>query len=100
MNYPALTRSWQTLLLCCLSAGAAAHRPEVETAPPFSTNEQVGRAAKHRVVTPVNQVLTPLGRTVELPVDTSRPHPKRGAHAAALRRDEVAVLQFLQDELA
>jgi DNA topoisomerase-1 len=40
------------------------------------------------------------GRIVILPVDTARPHPKRGAHAAALRRDEVAVLQFLQDELA
>jgi DNA topoisomerase-1 len=40
------------------------------------------------------------GRTVALP--SLEPQPKRrgGAGAAALRRDEVTVLQFLQDELA
>src|SRR6186713_702668 len=32
-----------------------------------STTERVGRGADNRTVTPVNQVLTPLGRTVELP---------------------------------
>src|SRR5829696_6402736 len=33
----------------------------------FSTSERVGRGADNRTVTPVNQVLTPFGRTVELP---------------------------------
>ena len=39
------------------------------------------------------------GRTVPLP-DETRPQRARRGRAAALRRDEVAVLQFLQDELA
>ncbi|MGZ5036262.1 MAG: DNA topoisomerase IB [Usitatibacter sp.] len=38
------------------------------------------------------------GRTVRLP-DLPSQRPARGKHAAALRRDEVAVLQFLNDEL-
>ena len=32
-----------------------------------ATTERVGRSGANRTVTPVNQVLTPLGRTVELP---------------------------------
>jgi DNA topoisomerase-1 len=40
------------------------------------------------------------GRTVPFPATTGqRTHPPRGAHAAALRRDELAVLQFLQAEI-
>jgi DNA topoisomerase-1 len=38
------------------------------------------------------------GRTVPLPEDSPRKPVKRG-RGAALRRDEIAVLQFLQDEL-
>src|SRR6187397_758879 len=34
---------------------------------PTSITERVGRGADNRTVTPVNQVLTPFGRTVELP---------------------------------
>ncbi len=41
-----------------------------------------------------------LGRTVELPSIDSQQPVRRGVRAAALRRDEVAVLQFLQDELS
>jgi DNA topoisomerase I len=41
------------------------------------------------------------GRTVELPsLGNGSEHARRGRGGAALRRDEVAVLQFLQDELA
>ena len=40
------------------------------------------------------------GRTVELEDKSARKLPRREGRAAALRRDEVAVLQFLQDELA
>ena len=40
------------------------------------------------------------GRTVQLAGDSPRKRPRRVGHAAALRRDEVAVLQFLQEELA
>ncbi len=40
------------------------------------------------------------GRTVRLEDKTRRKPPRREGRAAALRRDEVAVLQFLQDELA
>ncbi len=38
------------------------------------------------------------GRTVPLPEESTRKRAKRG-RGAALRRDEIAVLQFLQDEL-
>jgi len=38
------------------------------------------------------------GRTAPMPEDVPRKHVKRG-RGAALRRDEIAVLQFLQDEL-
>ena len=41
-----------------------------------------------------------LGRTVSLASDTQSKPARRGIRAAALRRDEVAVLQFLQDELS
>jgi DNA topoisomerase-1 len=40
-----------------------------------------------------------LGRTVSLPIPDARPL-RRGVRAAALRRDEVAVLQFLHEELS
>ena len=40
------------------------------------------------------------GRTVQLDDQSRRKLPRREGRAAALRRDEVAVLQFLQDELA
>jgi len=40
-----------------------------------------------------------LGRTVSLPSPDARP-VRRGIRAAALRRDEVAVLQFLHEELS
>ena len=40
------------------------------------------------------------GRTIELPDKSASKLPRRDGRAAALRRDEVAVLQFLQDELA
>ncbi len=40
------------------------------------------------------------GRTVELEDKAAAKLPRREGRAAALRRDEVAVLQFLQDELA
>ena len=40
------------------------------------------------------------GRTVELEDKAAAKLPHREGRAAALRRDEVAVLQFLQDELA
>jgi DNA topoisomerase-1 len=40
------------------------------------------------------------GRTVELPSMAPRKRARSGNGVAALRRDEVAVLQFLQDELA
>ncbi len=39
--------------------------PDTFTTP--ATTERVGRSGANRTVTPVNQVLTPLGRTVELP---------------------------------
>jgi DNA topoisomerase I len=41
------------------------------------------------------------GRTVQLPLPPAKSEKAapRGARAAALRRDEVAVLQFLHDEL-
>ena len=40
------------------------------------------------------------GRTVQLTDKSPRKLPRRAGRAAALRGDEVAVLQFLQDELA
>jgi DNA topoisomerase I len=40
------------------------------------------------------------GRTVGAPPELPGARPSRGKGAAALRRDELAVLQFLQDELA
>jgi DNA topoisomerase I len=40
-----------------------------------------------------------LGRTAALPADAPRPGERRSRGAAALRRDEIAVLQFLQEEL-
>jgi DNA topoisomerase-1 len=40
-----------------------------------------------------------LGRTIPLPGPEPARRPRRGKRAAALRRDELAVLQFLQDEL-
>ena len=40
------------------------------------------------------------GRTVTLPQEPARRRARRGVKAAALRRDEVAVLQFLHDELS
>ena len=40
-----------------------------------------------------------LGRTVALPPEMPANGDRRGRGAAALRRDEVAVLQFLQDEI-
>ncbi|HEX4779783.1 MAG TPA: DNA topoisomerase IB [Usitatibacter sp.] len=39
------------------------------------------------------------GRTVGLPPVSGKQKPRRGATAAALRRDEVAVLQFLHEQL-
>src|SRR5687767_12261403 len=33
----------------------------------FTTKEPVGRSESHRVVTPVNQIITPYGLQVELP---------------------------------
>jgi len=39
------------------------------------------------------------GRTVALAPVTGKQRPRRGASAAALRRDEVTVLQFLQEHL-
>ncbi len=40
----------------------------ITSAPPVTTaTERVGRAAPGRIITPVNQVLTPLGRTLDLP---------------------------------
>ena len=39
-----------------------------------------------------------MGRTVRLPETRARPHARRHGEAA-LRRDEVAVLQFLQESL-
>jgi YVTN family beta-propeller protein len=50
------------LLASCVHPTAI---PDTFTTP--ATNERVGRSGAHRSVTPVNQVLTPLGRTVELP---------------------------------
>ena len=41
-----------------------------------------------------------LGRTIPLPDPEPRRRPRRGRRAAALRRDELAVLQFLQEELS
>ena len=41
-----------------------------------------------------------LGRIVSLPSGNVRRHIRRHTRSAALRRDEVAVLQFVQDELA
>jgi DNA topoisomerase-1 len=40
------------------------------------------------------------GRTIGAPPELPGARPSRGQGAAALRRDELAVLQFLQDELA
>jgi DNA topoisomerase-1 len=40
------------------------------------------------------------GRTIGAPPELPGARPSRGHGAAALRRDELAVLQFLQDELA
>jgi DNA topoisomerase-1 len=40
------------------------------------------------------------GRTIGRPAELPGARPSRGQGAAALRRDELAVLQFLQDELA
>jgi DNA topoisomerase I len=40
-----------------------------------------------------------LGRTIPLPGPEPARRPRRGKRAAALRRDELTVLQFLQDEL-
>jgi DNA topoisomerase-1 len=41
-----------------------------------------------------------LGRTIAPSTLEPRPRARRGAHGAALRRDELAVLQFLQEELS
>jgi hypothetical protein len=41
-----------------------------------------------------------LGRTIAPSTPEPRPRARRGAHGAALRRDELAVLQFLQEELS
>src|SRR5438874_9954422 len=60
-----MTRGSSTLLVFLLSTvrpGIAA-----EAAGPFTTTEQVGRTTTNRVITPVNQVLTPYGAEVELP---------------------------------
>ncbi|MBI4625388.1 MAG: beta-propeller fold lactonase family protein [Verrucomicrobia bacterium] len=52
------------LALGSLLAGCGSTGP----APGFASSaEKVGHAGNNRAVTPVNQVLTPLGRTVELP---------------------------------
>jgi DNA-binding beta-propeller fold protein YncE len=52
------------LAACCLLSGCITP----VSAPNFeATTERVGRASDNRTVTPVNQVLTPLGRMVELP---------------------------------
>jgi DNA topoisomerase-1 len=40
-----------------------------------------------------------LGRTAALPAETPAQGERRGRGAAALRRDEIAVLQFLHEEL-
>jgi YVTN family beta-propeller protein len=52
-----------TALSVCLSLAA----PLTRAASPDPITEPVGRAGTNRMVTPVNQVVTPLGRQVELP---------------------------------
>ena len=57
------------LALAALLAGCNATAPATsgESAAARSDTERVGRHAGGRSVTPVNQVVTPLGRVVELP---------------------------------
>jgi DNA-binding beta-propeller fold protein YncE len=58
---PAILAAMSTLMLCL--------SPQIKAQPGASLadKEQVGRAADGRIITPVNQVLTPYGRQVELP---------------------------------
>ena len=46
---------------------AAACTSSTETIPAFRSFERVGAAGTNRIVTPVNQILTPVGQQVELP---------------------------------
>jgi len=56
-----------TFSLGCLLASCTNHTAPPDHLPALNVSERVGRSGTHRAVTPVNQVLTPLGRTVELP---------------------------------
>src|SRR5947207_3289855 len=53
-------------LLACLAAGMSLALPGCGTATPANP-DRVGRVEGWGIVTPVNQVLTPLGRVIELP---------------------------------
>ena len=60
-----LPRLWLVLASALLSLAGCTNTP---TPPAVSSpTERVGRGPDNRTVTPVNQVLTPLGRIVELP---------------------------------
>jgi YVTN family beta-propeller protein len=63
---PARARPWLALLAALLSCASPGRSADAD-ADVVSTSERVGPAGENRVVTPVNQVLTPAGLQVELP---------------------------------
>ncbi len=74
MIRPALPRRPRfiaTFATACFTLAAGCNvtspAPSVEAAAARSDTERIGRQAGGRTVTPVNQVVTPLGRVVELP---------------------------------
>jgi len=58
-----LCRNFTPAVLLALTTWTA--RPQADPVP--ATTEQVGRRETNRIVTPVNQMLTPYGAQVELP---------------------------------
>ena len=60
---PTSTLSLTTLLL---ASGLALHAASSAPLAPGTTSERVGRSGTNRIVLPVNQVVTPLGRQVDL----------------------------------
>jgi YVTN family beta-propeller protein len=60
-------RSATPPLLVLALAAAACGRPAAQRVPPVADTEAVGRRDAKRTVLPVNQVVTPAGRQVELP---------------------------------
>jgi hypothetical protein len=58
---------WKCRQPSCVAFGIAFATLQLEAAGPAASTERVGRSGTNRFVTPVNQIVLPAGRQVDLP---------------------------------